>query len=88
MNLGKYEVIMRLATHAGMSSPVTGITLPPVEPTGFADEVRRLSRQTYARPVTEVETEISRRRGGTQQSSTQNTNQTNRPRFGGPRTGA
>ncbi|MFC8080350.1 type IV secretory system conjugative DNA transfer family protein [Streptomyces sp. NPDC057307] len=80
MNLGKYEVLMRLATTEGVSSPVTGKTLPPVEPTGFANEVQRLSRERYARPVAEVEAEISARRGTQPRPE-----RPNRPRFGGPR---
>lgn len=41
MNQRRFEVLMRLATSDGVSSPVTGVTLPPVDVTGFADEVRR-----------------------------------------------
>lgn len=63
INLRRFEVIARLATHDGVSRPVTGVTLPPVDVTGFADEVRRLSRATYGRPAAEVEQEISQRRG-------------------------
>ncbi|MGV9340592.1 type IV secretory system conjugative DNA transfer family protein [Streptomyces sp. NPDC003688] len=63
MNQQQFEVLMRLATSEGVSSPVTGITLPPSEPTGFTDKVRELSRNRYARPVAEVEKEIAERRG-------------------------
>ncbi|WP_181009163.1 type IV secretory system conjugative DNA transfer family protein [Streptomyces sp. SM11] len=84
LNLGRFEVLMRIATSEGVSSPVTGKTLPPVEPTGYTDEVLRISRTTYARPVADVEAEIKQRRGGSQQP----TPRTNRPRFGGPRGGA
>ncbi|MDN3263298.1 TraM recognition domain-containing protein [Streptomyces sp. CSDS2] len=80
LNLGKYEVLMRIATREGVSAPVTGKTLPPVAPSGFGDEVKRLSRDRFARPVAEVEAEISRRR-----SAEPTTNRTSRPRFGGPR---
>ena len=61
MNQRRFEVIMRLATADGVSSPVTGITLPPVEPTGFAEQIRELSRARYGRPVAEVEAEIKAR---------------------------
>ncbi|WP_427921149.1 type IV secretory system conjugative DNA transfer family protein [Streptomyces sp. cg40] len=61
MNLQRYEVIMRLATTDGVSSPVTGMTLPPVEPTGFAERIREASRTKYARPVAEVEADIRNR---------------------------
>lgn len=69
MNQQRFEVIMRLATHEGVSAPVTGVTLPPREPTGFADAVRKLSRERYARPVAEVERDIAARRGTRVQSA-------------------
>ncbi|WP_307132795.1 type IV secretory system conjugative DNA transfer family protein [Streptomyces aurantiacus] len=81
INLRQYEVLMRLSTSEGVSTPVTGVTLPPVEPTGFADEVRRFCRQQYGRPVAEVEAEIQQRRG----RQPAPTPSTRRPRFGGPR---
>lgn len=81
MNLDRFEVIMRLATTGGVSSPMTGVTLPPVDPAGFASEALRLSRQTYGRPVAEVEAEIKQRRG--QQPAPEPS--TKRRRFGGPR---
>ncbi|MET9222823.1 hypothetical protein ABZX65_29260 [Streptomyces sp. NPDC003300] len=81
MNQRRFEVIARLATSDGVSRPVTGVTLPPGDPTGLADEVRRLSRATYGRPAGKVEVEIQRRRGG-QPAPKAST----RPRrFGGPR---
>ncbi|KUO18405.1 hypothetical protein AQJ91_25555 [Streptomyces dysideae] len=81
MNLARFEVLMRLATRDGVSSPVTGVTLPPVEPTGFADEVRRHSRQTYGRPRADVEAEIKQRRGGQPAPTAPH----RRRQFGGPR---
>ncbi|MFG2377614.1 type IV secretory system conjugative DNA transfer family protein [Streptomyces sp. NPDC048504] len=81
LNLRRFEVLMRLATSDGVSTPVSGVTLPPVEPTGFAAEVRRRSREKYARPVAEVEAEISARRNDPPASG----GSTRRPRFGGPR---
>lgn len=81
VNLARFEVIMRLATSSGVSSPMTGVTLPPVDPTGFGAEERRLSRSTYGRPVAEVEAAIKQRRG-TQPAPAASTR---RPRFGGPR---
>lgn len=62
-NQARFEVIMRLATAHGVSAPMTAVTLPPRDPTGFANKVRELSRRAYGRPVAEVEQEISRRRG-------------------------
>ncbi|MFD9431464.1 type IV secretory system conjugative DNA transfer family protein [Streptomyces sp. NPDC060002] len=81
LNQRRFEVLMRLATSNGVSSPVTGVTLPPVDATGSADEVRRRSRRTYGRPVAEVEAEIRQRRGRQPAASAP----TRRPRFGGPR---
>ncbi|WP_405954307.1 type IV secretory system conjugative DNA transfer family protein [Streptomyces phaeochromogenes] len=81
LNLRRFEVLMRLATEDGVSSPVTGVTLPPVDPTGLADEVQRLSRRTYGRPVAEVEGEIRRRRGAQPAPEPS----TRRRRSGGPR---
>lgn len=62
INLGRFEVIAKLSTHSGVSAPLTAATQPPVDETGFADIVREASRETYGRPVAEVEAEISRRR--------------------------
>jgi hypothetical protein len=83
VNLGRFEVLVRLATSAGVSSPMSAVTLPPVEPTGFAEEVRRLSRQTYGRPAADVEAEIRQRRGAQPAAG----GSARRPRFGGPRAG-
>ncbi|MEU9276540.1 type IV secretion system DNA-binding domain-containing protein [Streptomyces sp. NPDC048341] len=69
MNLQRYEVIMRLATTDGVSSPVTGMTLPPVEPTGFAEQIRKASRAAYARPVAEVEADIRNRHSNAARSA-------------------
>ena len=62
MHLGPYEVILRLATSDGMSMPVTGVTQAPGRPVGLGNQVRKLSREKYGRPVSEVEEEISNRR--------------------------
>lgn len=84
VNLARFEVLMRLATSDGVSSPVTGVTLKPVDPTGSSAEVRRLSRQNYGRPVAEVEAEIKQRRGAQSAQTASN----RRRQFGGPRAGA
>ncbi|WP_405970886.1 hypothetical protein OG496_12340 [Streptomyces sp. NBC_00988] len=84
MNLGRFEVLCRFATTDGVSSPVTGVTLPPVDPTGSSAEVRRNSRATYGRPVAEVEAEIKQRRGAQPAPGPS----TRRPRFGGPKNGS
>lgn len=62
LNLARFEVLMRLATRDGVSSPVTGVTLPPGDETGIADAVRRRSQAVYGRPVEGVETQITARR--------------------------
>ncbi|WP_327402356.1 type IV secretory system conjugative DNA transfer family protein [Streptomyces sp. NBC_01288] len=81
LNQRRFEVLMRLATSDGVSSPVTGVTLPPVDATGSADEVRRRSRATYGRSAAAVNEEIKQRRGGQPAPAAS----TRRPRFGGPR---
>jgi hypothetical protein len=81
LNQRRFEVLMRLATSDGVSSPVTGVTLPPVDATGFADEVRRRSRAAYGRSAVAVNEEIKQRRGGQPAQATS----TRRPQFGGPR---
>ncbi|WP_406391368.1 hypothetical protein OG806_08255 [Streptomyces sp. NBC_00882] len=88
-NLARFEVLMQLATEDGVSSPITGVTLPPVEPTGFADDVRQISRQHYARPRAQVEAEISQRRSGRKNAPTQAPPATapKKRRFGGPKVG-
>ena len=62
LNLGPFEVIARIATSAGVSPPVTGVTLPPRQPTGLAQEIREASRQRYGRSIEEIEAEIAARR--------------------------
>lgn len=62
-SLARFEVLMRLATSDGVSSPITGVTLPPVDPTGFGEQARQLARSTYGRPIAEVEAAIKQRRG-------------------------
>lgn len=62
MNLGKYEVLCKLAAADGVSQPVTGVARPPRKRTGLADEVRGRSRQRYGRPLAEVEAGIAERR--------------------------
>ncbi|MFJ2213478.1 type IV secretory system conjugative DNA transfer family protein [Streptomyces sp. NPDC101062] len=62
INLGRFEVIAKLATHTGVSSPLTAVTLPPVDETGFGPLALDASRENYGRPIADVEAEISRRR--------------------------
>lgn len=88
LNLGRFEVLMRLATDEGVSAPLSGVTLPPGDPTGFAGEVRQLSRERYGRPRPEVEAEIRARKEGRKKPSTQAPPATapRKRRFGGPKT--
>ena len=62
MNLSQWEVTCQVAIGGAVSSPMTGFTQDLSRPTGTAGRVRQLSRQHYARPVTEVEAEIKARR--------------------------
>lgn len=62
MNLGQYEVLLRLATDEGVSAPVSGETLPPIEPTGLGNAVRTTSRQRYGRTKEAAQVDIQQRR--------------------------
>jgi hypothetical protein len=62
MNLGKYEVLCKLAAADGVGQPVTGVARPPRRSTGMAAEVRAHSRKRYGRPLAAVEAEIEQRR--------------------------
>lgn len=62
LNLGQYEVLMRIATGEGVSQPVTGISQPPSEPTGLGSKARNRSRERYGRPLADVEAAIDARR--------------------------
>ena len=62
MSLGAYEVLGRFATGEGISAPVSGVTLPPAEPTGQAGEARTRSRTRYGRDAKDIAADIARRR--------------------------
>ena len=62
MNLSAFEVICRFATSEGISAPVSGVTLPPAEPTGQAEEARARSRTRYGRAPADIAADIARRR--------------------------
>jgi hypothetical protein len=78
MSLGQYEVLCRLATAEGVSAPVSAETLPPMEPTGFRDEVRRRSRKRYGRTSAEIQADIALRRAPRESPQPKK-----RPRLGG-----
>lgn len=61
-NLGRWQVIARLAAGGETHGPVTGVTLPSSRPTGLAQQARTASRRRYSRPVAEVDVEIRLRR--------------------------
>jgi hypothetical protein len=62
MNLGRYEVLMKLAGIDGVSQPVSGAARPPRDSTGVSVTVRLHSRRKYGRPLADVEAEIDARR--------------------------
>jgi hypothetical protein len=62
MNLGQFEVLMKLAGADGMSQPVSGNARSPCDGTGVAITVRLSSRRKYGRPIKEVEEAIAARR--------------------------
>lgn len=61
-NLERYQAVARLMAGGTVSGPVTGTTLPPSEPTGLANYVRRASRRRYSRPAAAIDAEIRARR--------------------------
>lgn len=80
LNLGRFEVLAKLAGEDGVSNPVTAETYPPAEPTGNAARVVHRSRMRSGQPVADVESEIQQRRaprGGPRQ----------KPRIGGQKWG-
>lgn len=62
--LGAYEAVARIATASGSSSPVSLMTHPPRPFERTRDAVIRASRDTYGRPVEEIDAEITGRRKG------------------------
>jgi hypothetical protein len=62
MSLGAYEVLCRLATGDGVSTPVSGVTLPPAEPFGLAEQARARSRERYGRAGVDIAADIAKRR--------------------------
>jgi hypothetical protein len=62
MSLGAFEVLCRLATGDGVSAPVSGVTLPPAESAGLADEVRHRSWERYGRAIADIRADIAQRR--------------------------
>lgn len=62
MNLGQYEVLMKLAGADGVSQPVSGSARPPCDHTDVAEAVRLASRRKYGRALDQVEAEIAARR--------------------------
>ncbi len=75
-NLGNYETISRIATDAGISPPLTMTTNEPAASNGRARQTQLASRQTYGRPVAEVEASIDARR------TVANKPRTKRPKIG------
>lgn len=63
-NLARYETLARIMTPTGMSPPVTVATAAPPKSVGTGREVLYRARQTYGRPVAEVEQQIRARNVG------------------------
>jgi hypothetical protein len=61
LNLETFRAIARIAASGRSSSPVTGVTLPPSQPTGVAGYVRWYSRKHYGTPIATVDAEIRNR---------------------------
>lgn len=63
INLKAYQTIARINTDAGVSSPVTMRTLPPVPKAGTGHRAAALSAQKHGRSVSEIERqEVERRK--------------------------
>lgn len=59
--LNNYEALAKVASATGQTS-VSLRTLPPARSTGMAQRVTQLSRETYGRPIADVEAERDARR--------------------------
>jgi len=80
--LGPYEVAIKPAVGGRVISPVTGITLPPGEPTGSGDLARAWSRSHHGHERDEVEAAIRAPQGGHPGAGA--IGRTRRPGTGGP----
>lgn len=60
VNLGIYQIYLKLMIDGVTSSPFSAVTIPPIErgPQSFREQVIELSRSAYARPRAVVEEEI------------------------------
>ncbi len=60
INLGKYQMYIKLMVNNEQSKPFSAVTLPPIEDTnGFRDEVIARSRAKYGRPREKVEQAVT-----------------------------
>jgi hypothetical protein len=62
MNLGRFEVLVRLATSEGISPPASAVTMKPTVPTGLGPEARDRSRERYGRAPEDIARDIAARR--------------------------
>lgn len=61
VNLGKYDIYLKLMIDGAASQPFSAATLPPIATrTGSNDKVLKVSRERYARPRVEVEDKVLR----------------------------
>ncbi|MDD5251874.1 MAG: type IV secretion system DNA-binding domain-containing protein [Patescibacteria group bacterium] len=61
VNLGKYDVYLRLMINGAASPPFSATTLLPIaESTGSTEKVVRVSRERYARPRAQIEEKVLR----------------------------
>ena len=60
VNLGIYQIYIKLMIDGVTSSPFSAVTIPPIEkqPQSYREEVLESSRQQFARPRVSVEAEI------------------------------
>lgn len=60
-NLDRFEALAMVATDRSVSAPMTITTKAPIDPHGYANTIRNMSRAKYGRPVAEVEAELANR---------------------------
>ncbi len=61
VNLGKFQVFMKLMIDGVASSPFSAMTMPPIgTPTASAETVIRVSRERYAKQKSDIEDKIMR----------------------------
>ncbi len=66
VNLGIFQIYLKLMIDGVASQPFSATTMPPIErqPTSFHDKIIEESRKTFARPRSDVEKDVVAQSGG------------------------